>query len=81
MTNLIGAIIIGFIAGTVAKFIMPGRDPGGIIITTLLGIGGAVLFSYLGRVFGLYGINDRAGLIGAIIGALIILWLYRLVKR
>jgi len=80
-TTLIGSIIIGFIAGAIAKFLMPGRDGGGIIMTTLLGIGGAVLFSYLGRSLGLYGIDDRTGLIGATIGAFIILLIYRLVRK
>ena len=79
--TLLGSILIGFLAGAIAKFIMPGKDGGGIIMTTLLGIGGAVLFSYLGRTLGLYGVDDRTGLIGAVIGSIIILVLYRIIRK
>ncbi len=78
--ELLWTILIGFIAGALAKFIMPGRDPGGIIITTLLGIGGALLFSRLGSMVGLYRSGEKAGLLGAVLGALIILWLYKKIK-
>jgi uncharacterized membrane protein YeaQ/YmgE (transglycosylase-associated protein family) len=78
--ELLWTILIGFIAGALAKFIMPGRDPGGIIITTLLGIGGAVLFSRLGSMIGLYQTGEKAGLLGAVAGAVIILWLYKKIK-
>ena len=71
------AIIIGFVAGAIAKLIMPGKDPGGCIITILLGIGGAMLFTFLGRLAGIYGQSDSAGIIGAIFGAIIILWIYK----
>jgi uncharacterized membrane protein YeaQ/YmgE (transglycosylase-associated protein family) len=78
--ELLWTILIGFIAGALAKFIMPGRDPGGIIITTLLGIGGAVIFSRLGSMIGLYHSGEKAGLLGAVLGALIILWVYKKIK-
>jgi uncharacterized membrane protein YeaQ/YmgE (transglycosylase-associated protein family) len=71
-------IIVGFIAGVIAKLIMPGKDPGGFVITILLGIGGALLFTFLGRVLGLYESDEGAGIIGGVIGAILILWLYRL---
>jgi uncharacterized membrane protein YeaQ/YmgE (transglycosylase-associated protein family) len=71
-------IIVGLIAGIIAKLIMPGKDPGGFIITILLGIGGALLFTFLGRLLGLYEADEGAGIIGGIIGAVLILWLYRL---
>jgi uncharacterized membrane protein YeaQ/YmgE (transglycosylase-associated protein family) len=75
-----GWIIIGGLAGLIAKAIMPGRDPGGFIITILLGIAGAVLAGFLGRMIGWYREdNAGAGFIAAIIGALIILFIYRLV--
>ena len=61
-----------------AKLIMPGRDPGGFIITTVLGIVGALVATYLGRAMGLYGPGDAAGFIGAVVGAIILLGIYRL---
>ena len=79
MFGFIGAIIIGFIAGLIAKLIMPGRDPGGFIVTILLGVGGALVATWLGRLLHIYHHNQKAGLIGAIIGALIILGIYRAV--
>ena len=76
----LGWIIIGGLAGLIAKAIMPGRDPGGFIVTILLGIAGAVVAGFLGRMLGWYGPDDSgAGFIAAIVGALIILVLYRLV--
>ena len=76
----LGWIIIGGLAGLVAKAIMPGRDPGGFIVTILLGIAGAVLAGFIGRAIGWYGPEDAgAGFIAAIVGALIILAVYRLI--
>jgi uncharacterized membrane protein YeaQ/YmgE (transglycosylase-associated protein family) len=75
--GLIWTILIGFIAGIVAKFLMPGKDPGGFIITMLLGIGGALLATYLGKAVGWYNVGESAGFIGAVVGALLILGLYR----
>jgi uncharacterized membrane protein YeaQ/YmgE (transglycosylase-associated protein family) len=75
--GIIWSIIIGFIAGLVAKFLMPGRDPGGFIITTLLGIVGAVVATYLGQAIGWYRAGEGAGFIGAVVGAVIVLAIYR----
>jgi uncharacterized membrane protein YeaQ/YmgE (transglycosylase-associated protein family) len=72
-------IIIGAIAGAIAKAVMPGRDPGGCIVTILLGIGGAVLAGWLGNVLGWYKQGQGAGFIAAIIGAIIILFIWRLI--
>lgn len=74
-------IIIGFLAGLVAKLLMPGRDPGGFIITILLGIAGALLAGWLGQVLGLYQPGQPAGFIGAVIGAMLILFAYRMIRR
>jgi uncharacterized membrane protein YeaQ/YmgE (transglycosylase-associated protein family) len=72
-------IIIGAIAGAIARAIMPGRDPGGCIVTILLGIGGAVVAGWLGHQLGWYRNSQGAGFIAAIIGAIIILFIWRLV--
>ena len=72
-------IIIGGVAGAIAKFIMPGKDPGGCIVTVILGIAGALLMGFLGTALGFDG--DGAGFVLAIVGALIILFIYRLVAR
>lgn len=77
--EIIGIIIIGLIAGVIAKLLMPGRDPGGFIITILLGIAGAFVASWLGRAIGWYGPGEGAGFIGAVIGAIIILLIYRMI--
>lgn len=81
MMHLIWTIIIGFLAGAIAKLIMPGRDPGGFIITTLLGIAGAVLARYLGMALGLYHDEDSAGFIASVVGAIILLAIYRLFTK
>jgi uncharacterized membrane protein YeaQ/YmgE (transglycosylase-associated protein family) len=73
----IWTILIGFIAGAVAKLLMPGKDPGGFIVTTLLGIGGAIAATFIGKAVGWYAEGDGAGFIAAIVGAVLILWLYR----
>lgn len=75
-------IVIGFLAGGIAKLLMPGRDPGGCIITILLGIGGAMLAGTLGRLVGWYREpTDGAGFVAAIVGAVLILFIYRLVLK
>jgi uncharacterized membrane protein YeaQ/YmgE (transglycosylase-associated protein family) len=74
----IGAIIIGLLAGIVAKLLMPGRDPGGFIVTILLGIAGALIATWLGRAVGWYSADQSAGFIGAVVGAVVILGIYRL---
>src|SRR5262245_2167799 len=78
MFSILGWIIFGLIVGALAKLVMPGRDPGGIIVTIVLGIVGAVLGGWLGRAIGLYGPGEAAGFVMALIGALILLGLYRL---
>jgi uncharacterized membrane protein YeaQ/YmgE (transglycosylase-associated protein family) len=72
-------IVIGGLAGAIAKMLMPGRDPGGCIITILLGIAGAFLAGWLGQAVGWYRQGEGAGFLAAIVGALIILGIYRLV--
>ena len=79
--HIIGIIIIGFLAGVVAKLLMPGRDPGGIIVTTLLGIVGAFVATYLGQAIGWYRADEGAGFVGAVVGAVILLAIYHFVKR
>src|SRR5882672_4858658 len=79
MFSLIGQLIFGAIVGVIAKFLMPGKDPGGWIITILLGIAGSWLGGYLGKVLGWYQEGQAAGLIVSTIGAIILLALYRLV--
>jgi uncharacterized membrane protein YeaQ/YmgE (transglycosylase-associated protein family) len=77
----IGWIVVGGIAGAVAKFIMPGKDPGGIIVTILLGIAGALLMGFIGQAVGLPGSGDGAGFVYAIIGSIILLFAYRLINK
>lgn len=80
--GIVWTIIIGFIAGVIAKFIVPGRkEPSGFILTTILGIVGAFLASYLGQALGWYAPGEGAGLIGAIVGAVIILLVWGAVAR
>jgi len=79
--GILGWIIFGLIVGALAKFIMPGKDPGGFVITTVLGIVGALVGGFLGRLLGLYKENEPAGFIGALVGAMLLLWLYRRFRR
>jgi uncharacterized membrane protein YeaQ/YmgE (transglycosylase-associated protein family) len=79
--SFIIAIIMGLIIGAVAKFIMPGRDPGGIIVTCLIGIVGSLLATFLGQRLGWYPPGEGAGFIGGVIGAIILLIIYRFVVR
>lgn len=80
--GIVWTIIIGFVAGIIAKFIMPGdNEPSGFVMTTLLGIVGAFVASYLGQMFGWYGPGSGAGLIGAVIGAVIVLAIYGALRR
>ena len=79
--SIIWAVIIGFIVGLVAKFLMPGRDPGGFIVTALLGIVGAVVATFLGQAMGIYAAGQSAGFIGAVIGAIVVLFIYNLIVR
>ena len=75
--SILGWIVFGLIVGVVAKLIMPGRDPGGMIVTILLGIAGALVAGFLGRALGWYGDDDPVGFVMATIGAILILILYR----
>ena len=77
--GIIGWIVVGLIAGVLAKLIMPGKDPGGIIITILIGIAGSFVGTLLGRTLGLYRNGQGAGIIMSIVGAVLLLWIYRMV--
>jgi uncharacterized membrane protein YeaQ/YmgE (transglycosylase-associated protein family) len=79
MFSLIWTCIIGLIVGAVAKLIMPGKDPGGWIITILLGLAGSLVASYLGRLVGWYKEGQSAGFIMSVLGAILILFIYRLI--
>ena len=74
-------ILIGLIIGIVAKLLMPGRDPGGFIVTTLIGIVGAVIAGFLGRTLGFYGEGEAAGFLMSVAGSMLLLLLYRQVQR
>jgi uncharacterized membrane protein YeaQ/YmgE (transglycosylase-associated protein family) len=78
---VIGWIVFGLVVGALAKLVMPGRDPGGIIVTMLLGIAGALLGGFLGRAMGLYGPGEAAGFLMSFLGAVILLILYRMMVR
>lgn len=77
--GIIGWIVFGLIVGVVAKLVMPGRDPGGIIVTAVLGMVGALLGGFLGRTLGWYREGDPVGFVMAVIGSIVLLILYRLV--
>ena len=77
ITSILATIIIGLVVGVIAKLLMPGRDPGGCIITILLGIAGAFVGTWIGRIF--WGANYDAGWILSIIGAMILLLIYRMI--
>jgi uncharacterized membrane protein YeaQ/YmgE (transglycosylase-associated protein family) len=79
--HFIATLIIGLIVGAVAKLLMPGKDPGGIIITMLLGIAGSFVATFLGRAIGLYREGSSAGFLMSVLGAVILLFLYRLFTK
>lgn len=81
MFGILGWILFGLVVGLIAKLVMPGRDPGGVIVTMLLGIVGAVLGGFLGRAMGLYGPNEGAGWLMSILGAIVVLFIYRMLVR
>ena len=77
--SILWTILIGLIVGIVAKFLMPGRDPGGFVITAVIGIVGSVIATFLGQALGFYRPGQSAGFIAAVIGSIILLMLYRMV--
>jgi uncharacterized membrane protein YeaQ/YmgE (transglycosylase-associated protein family) len=77
--EILWMLIIGLVVGAIAKLLMPGRDPGGFVITMLLGVAGALLAGLLGRAVGWYEAGEPAGFIAAVIGAMLLLFIYRLV--
>jgi len=79
--NILWFIIVGLVVGALAKLIMPGRDGGNILTTILLGIGGAVLAGFLGRSMGMYRDGEGAGIVASLIGAILLLAVYRMVRR
>ena len=81
--GIIWTIVIGFVAGVIAKFIMPGssNEPSGFVLTTILGIVGAVVASYLGQALGWYAPGEGAGLIGAVVGAIVVLFVWGVIAK
>ena len=79
--SIIWAIVIGLLVGIVAKFLMPGRDGGGFILTAILGIVGAVVATFLGQALGIYAAGQSAGFIASVIGAILVLFIYNLATR
>jgi uncharacterized membrane protein YeaQ/YmgE (transglycosylase-associated protein family) len=77
--NLLWTLIIGLVVGAIAKLIMPGRDPGGIIVTMLLGVAGAFVGTFVGRALGMYDAGQGAGWIMSVVGALLLLLVYRMI--
>ena len=78
---ILGWIVFGLIVGAVAKFLMPGKDPGGIIVTMLLGVAGGILGGWLGRLMGLYDQSQAVGFVMATLGAVLLLVVYRLLNK
>lgn len=81
MLDLIWIVVIGAVVGALAKFIMPGADPGGFFVTALLGMGGALVATFLGRFVGFYGPGQGAGFLASVIGAILVLIIYRSVRK
>ena len=79
--GILSWIVFGLVVGIIAKLLMPGRDPGGFIVTILLGIAGALLGGFVGRAMGFYGPSQGAGWLMSIVGAIVLLLLYRLIAR
>ena len=77
MLSILGWVVFGLIVGALAKLVMPGRDPGGVVVTIVLGIAGAVLGGFLGRSLGWYQADQPAGSIMATLGAVLLLFIYR----
>lgn len=81
MLDIIWIILIGAVVGVVAKLLTPGRDPGGFFLTAILGIAGAVVATILGRMLGLYGPQQGAGFIASVIGAIVVLYAFHMLRR
>jgi len=81
MLEILGVIVIGLVVGLIARFVMPGKDPGGLIVTIAVGIAGAVLATYGGQAIGLYAPGQPAGFLGSVVGAVVLLALPRAVRR
>jgi uncharacterized membrane protein YeaQ/YmgE (transglycosylase-associated protein family) len=81
MFGVLGWILFGLVAGVVAKLLMPGRDPGGFIMTILIGVAGALLGGFIGQAMGLYAEGESAGMFMSILGAVLLLALYRVFNR
>ena len=81
MLSIIWMLIVGLVVGALAKLIMPGRDPGGMFVTMMLGVAGALIAGFLGRALGFYGEGQHAGFIMSIVGAILLLAVYRLFTR
>lgn len=79
--SFLTTLIIGFIVGVIARLLMPGRQKMGLILTTLLGMGGAIVATYGGQALNLYAAGEAAGWIASVIGAMILLWVYGILKR
>jgi uncharacterized membrane protein YeaQ/YmgE (transglycosylase-associated protein family) len=79
--QIIITLFIGLIIGIVAKFLMPGKDPGGFIVTSILGVAGSFVAGYLGQFFGLYSEGEAAGFIASVVGAMLLLFAYRFAKK
>lgn len=80
MLGVLGWIVFGLIVGAIAKLVMPGRDPGGILVTMMLGIAGALVAGFLGKSLGWYGAGEAAGFVMATLGAVLLLFIYRRFK-
>lgn len=79
--SMIWAVLIGFVVGIIAKFLTPGKDPSGFFITAAIGIAGSLIATFLGRSLGWNATGETAGFLGALVGSIILLLLYRLLKR
>lgn len=81
MFHLLGTMIIGLVVGALAKMIMPGKDPGGILVTMLLGVAGSFVGGWIGRSLGFYYRGESAGFLMSLAGALLLLWIYRAIRK
>jgi len=79
--HILWSLIVGLVVGAIAKWLMPGRDPGGTIITMLVGVAGSVIANFAGHAAGLYAQGEKAGLLASVLGAIALLAVYRLAKR